>query len=237
MAFRRNEPKLNVVLPAHNEAGNLEHVVASLMYVAPEIGANLTLTIVNDGSTDDSASVISTLQRRYGNLRCITHLHRAGYGAAVASGLKATDEGYAAIMDADGQFEARDLARLFEHTASYDVVVGYRIERADPAGRKILGRLWSMAGRKLFRIPIRDLNCGLKIFHHTVLQSLRLRCSGPGINMEIMSQIAARGIPILEVGCRHHSRTVGQQSGANLLVIAKGVAELARLALRRGRAG
>ncbi len=227
-------PKLNVVLPAYNEAGNLEPVVSALLAVAPEMDADLWVTIVDDGSTDATAAVISNLQKNQSNILCVTHSRNIGYGGAVISGMKAVDADYVAIMDADGQFDARDLVTLYRHTRSYDVVVGYRRKRADPLGRRFLGRLWTILGRCIFRIPVRDLNCGLKIFKLSLIEPTGLRCEGPGVNMEIMSKITAAGIPIQEVECRHLSRTVGKQSGASIHVVKRGIAELIQM-MRRDR--
>jgi glycosyltransferase involved in cell wall biosynthesis len=226
-------PKLNVALPAHNEAENLDRVVASLLAVEPELNAELYVTIVNDGSTDSTADIVGKLQQKHANVRCVTHPSNVGYGGAVISGLLSMECDFAAMMDADGQFDAKDLVRLFRQTDAFDVVVGYRSRRADPAGRKILGRLWTIAGRYLFRIPIRDLNCGLKIFKHSLIRQLQLQCLGPGINMEIMSQIAAARVPIREVACEHHARIAGKQSGASVSVVKRGVSELARMFMAR----
>jgi glycosyltransferase involved in cell wall biosynthesis len=223
------KPKLNVVLPAYNEAGNLEPVVSGLLAVAPELEADLWVTIVDDGSTDSTAVVISNLQKIRPNILCVAHSRNIGYGGAVISGMKAVEADYIAIMDADGQFDARDLVTLFRHTRSHDVVVGYRRKRADPLGRRFLGRLWTILGRCIFRIPVRDLNCGLKILKRSLIDPNGLQCEGPGVNMEIMSKITAAGIPIQEVGCRHFSRRLGRQSGASFPVVKRGIAELFRM--------
>ena len=228
-------PKLTVVLPAHNEAENLEKVVTALQDAAPEMGADFALIIVDDGSTDATPEAVAGLRQKYSHIHCIRHPRNLGYGGAVISGFRAADGDYVALMDADGQFDARDLVRLFRHTASCDVVVGYRSRRADPAGRRILGHIWTVIGRRFFRIRIRDLNCGLKVFKRSVLEPLQLRCQGPGINMEIMSQIAAAGIPVREIACVHLAREAGKQSGASFPVMKKGLLELWFLVRNRSK--
>lgn len=131
-----------------------------------------------------------------------------------------------AITDGDGQFDVKDLIRLLDHVRSFDVVVGSRVRRADPLGRRILGRVWTLIGRWCLRIPVQDLNCGLKVFKRSVIEGLTLRCTGPGINLEIMAQIAMAGIPIKEVPCSHYPRTQGSQSGGSLPVIRRALPEL-----------
>ena len=131
-----------------------------------------------------------------------------------------------AIIDADGQFDAQDLVKLLRYTDSFDVVVGYRQRRADPLARRILGQMWTLIGRWLFNILIRDLNCGLKIFKRSLIEALELRCQGPGINLEIMAQLVSSEIPIKEVPCLHFPRTKGTQSGGSLRVIQRALPEL-----------
>ena len=228
-------PRLNVILPCHNEAANLERVVDGLLQVLPQLDAAVTLTIVDDGSTDPTPEIVRRLGERYPNIRSIRHDHNRGYGGAVISGLRATDDGYAAIMDADGQFDATDLVNLFRRVNACDVVVGYRARRADPMGRRLLGCLWTLTGRCLFGIRLRDLNCGLKVFKLSAIRPWELQCIGPGINMEIMSQVFAAGNPVKEVGCKHRARTSGKQSGASLPVVLKGLSELAGMIAARRR--
>ena len=210
----------------HNEAGNIEKMAVSLLAIKSEIDCDMVLFIVNDGSTDASADICKNLAQDNPSIRCINHHHNIGYGGAIISGFRASEGDYVAIIDADGQFDALDFVKLFRYTDSFDVVVGYRQCRADPLARRILGRVWTLTGKWLFHIPIRDLNCGLKIFKHSLIEDLELRCHGPGINLEIMAQIVALGIPIKEFPCSHFPRTTGTQSGGSLRVVKRALPEL-----------
>lgn len=227
---------LTLVLPAHNEAGNIERVVASFLDIRDQIDLALTILIVDDGSTDATGPVCRNLAENNPAIRCLHHSRNIGYGGALISGFRASEGDYVALADADGQFHPADFIRLLEHIESYDVVVGYRQERADPPGRRIVGRIWSLLGRRFFKIPLRDLNCGLKIFRRSIVADLRLRCVGPGINLELMTHIVMAGIPIKEVPCSHFPRVAGDQSGGTLRVMSRALPELAHVwRLKRGK--
>ena len=219
-------PTLTLVLPAHNEAGNIERVVASFLDIRDRIDFTLTILIVDDGSTDATGTVCRNLAENNPAVRCVQHSRNIGYGGALISGFRASEGDYVAIADADGQFHPSDFIRLLEHVESHDVVVGYRQDRADPPGRRLMGRAWSLIGRWLFQIPIRDLNCGLKIFKRSIVTDLPLRCVGPGINLEVMTCIVMAGIPIKEVPCSHFPRMAGDQSGGTLRVMSRALPEL-----------
>ena len=226
---------LTLVLPAHNEAGNLERVVASFLDIRDRIGLALTILIVNDGSTDATGTVCRNLAENNPAVRCVHHSRNIGYGGALISGFRASEGDYVAIADADGQFHPADFIRLLEHVESCDVVVGCRRDRADPPGRRLMGWAWSLIGRWVFKIPIRDLNCGLKIFKRSIVADLPLQCVGPGINLELMTHVVMADIPIEEVPCSHFPRVAGDQSGGTLRVISRALPELVHVwRLKRG---
>jgi len=217
---------LTLVLPAHNEARNIERVVASFLDVKDRADFALTILIVDDGSSDATGPICRKLAEYDPSVRCVHHSRNIGYGGALISGFRASEGDYVALADADGQFDPSDFIRLLEHVASYDVVVGYRQDRADPRGRRLMGRVWSLLGRWLFKIPIRDLNCGLKVFKRSIVADLPLQCTGPGINLELMTHIVMAGIPIKEVPCSHFPRVAGDQSGGTLRVMSQALPEL-----------
>jgi glycosyltransferase involved in cell wall biosynthesis len=227
--------KLTIILPAHNEAGNVERVVSSLMKAMTSTGWDFLILIVNDGSQDQTGQICENLSRTHPCIRCVHHDRNRGYGGALISGFKSAEGTHVGIMDGDDQFDAGDLVRLISYAGSFDVVVGYRRRRADPSGRRIMGQTWTLIGRVLFDIPVRDLNCGLKIFRRSIMDGLTLRCVGPGINLEIMAQIAAAGIRIKEVDCSHYPRTIGNQSGGSLRAIKKAIPELVSVFRERFR--
>jgi len=228
--------KLTLVLPAHNEAGNIERVVASFLDIQDQIDFALTILIVDDGSSDATGPICRKLAENNPAIRCVHHGRNIGYGGALISGFRASEGDYVALADADGQFRPADFVRLLEHAESYDAVVGYRQDRADPRGRRLMGRVWSLLGRWLFKIPIQDLNCGLKIFKRSIVADLPLQCIGPGINLELMTHISMAGISIKEVPCSHFPRVTGDQSGGTLRVISRALPELLHVwRLKRGK--
>jgi len=220
---------LTLVLPAHNEAGNIERVVASFLDIRDRIDFALTILIVDDGSSDATGPICRNLAENNPSIHCVQHSRNIGYGGALISGFRAAEGDYVAIADADGQFHPADFVRLLEYVESYDVVVGYRQDRADPPGRRLMGRAWSLTGSWFFNIPIRDLNCGLKVFKRSIIADLPLQCVGPGINLEIMTHIVMAGIPIKEVPCSHFPRVEGNQSGGTLRVMSRALPELAHV--------
>jgi glycosyltransferase involved in cell wall biosynthesis len=208
--------RLDVVLPAFNEEANLQRVVTGLLSASWPKDFDVFAIIVDDGSTDSTLNVAQALESASDHVHIIHHKRNSGYGGAVAEGIAQASGDYVAIMDADGQFAPDDLIRLCGFLTSHDIVVGYRARRADHLGRRFLGRLGSFLARLLFRTRLRDLNCGLKVFRRNLIEPLRLRCRGPGINLEIFALLAGRNPNVKEMTVEHFPRKVGAQTGGRV---------------------
>jgi len=193
----------------------------------------IMVTIVDDGSTDETHVICNKLLSQYPRLLLVRHPVNRGYGSALRSGFKAVESAYVGIMDSDGQFDAKDLMAFFKVAENCDIVAGYRSPRADPWGRRCLGVIWTWIGRILFHIPLKDLNCGLKIIRRSILSEIDLISQGPGINLDIMSQVTTKGLRVRQLPCHHRPRPIGEQTGGSSRVILRAVPELIRILKRK----
>src|SRR5690349_7785034 len=117
-------------MPAHNERENLEWLLPHIARVLPEIAERFEVVLVDDGSTDGGAEFATSLADELGiRLKVVRHTHKSGYGISVGDGLRAADLEYAAFVDADGQLDPADLARLVPLLDQCDMVAGYRMTR------------------------------------------------------------------------------------------------------------
>jgi glycosyltransferase involved in cell wall biosynthesis len=228
---------VSVFLPCHNEEGNIERVTAALEAELPRVSHQYEIVIVDDGSRDRTGAIADKLAASNSRLKVVHHPVNRGYGAAVISGIQACTQPWVVLCDGDGQFEAADIGRLAARVPEYDVVVGHRVNRADPLMRRVNGHAWSILMRLLLGIRISDIDCGLKLFRRELLDGIDLQARGAMISAELMANLAGRGARICEVDVHHLPRTSGEQSGASLKVIARAFRELFLLygRLRRAR--
>ncbi len=223
---------LSLILPAYNEAGNLDRVVRHSIGVLDTHLLDWKMIIVNDGSTDETGRVAETLADQDARIRVVHHLRNRGYGTAWRTGFAHGQGTYLMCMDADGQFDLGDIALLLPYVNHYDVVAGYRIARQDPPHRKLNAWLFRLASRLLFGIQLRDFDCGFKIFRTELVRSLPVRSPGALINLEIFSYARLRKAKIREVGVHHYPREVGTATGARPSVVIQAMLELGLLRLR-----
>jgi len=99
-----DRPVLSFVLPAHNEAGNLEKLGRRLVQVGEDLGRAFEIIWVNDGSTDRTESILETMAARDGRIRPIHLSRNFGHMAALTAGLEsARATGAVVCLDSDGQ--------------------------------------------------------------------------------------------------------------------------------------
>jgi len=241
--------KLSFFFPAHNEEANLEGLVDEALAVLPSIAETFEIIAVNDGSRDRTREIADELTARHpGIVRAVHHPTNLGYGAALRSGFGAARYELVAFTDGDRQFQVGDVARLTARLGGSDVpdvVVGFRIRRADPLIRTIYARAYRLANRLFFGLQVSDVDCACKLFRREALEGLHVESEGAFFSAESLIKLRAAGRSVVEVGVPHYPRTAGSPTGAKPQVILRAVRDFWRLrlhmwanrdrALRRGR--
>lgn len=213
--------ELSLFVPCHNEAENLDALVAEALSALPALAERYEVILVDDGSTDETPAIATRLQSAHLNtVRVIRHGDNRGYGGALRSGFASARYGWIAFIDGDRQFRVADLAALISAVPDRDTVaLGYRVERADPALRKIYAALYRLANRVWFGLQVRDVDCAMKLFPRSSLHGVAVASNGAFFSAELLIKLRAHGVQMIEVGVPHFPRVAGSASGARLSVV------------------
>ena len=168
-------------------------------------------------------------------VRLVQHEKNRGYGGAVSTGLRSAEGDLVIFTDSDGQFSFLDVPQLLMHLNDYDVIIGYRHQRADVGMRRLNAWSWNQLVRLFLRVHVRDLDCAFKLFRRDVVEALQLTSTGACINAEIMAQCVHGGLKIGEIPVMHYPRHYGAPTGANFKVILRAFRELPQLRHYRTR--
>ena len=227
--------RLSYFFPAHDEEANLEGLVEEALAVLPTLAETFEIIAVNDGSRDRTQAIADELTARYpGIVRAVHHPTNYGYGAALRSGFAASRYDLIAFTDGDRQFKVADLGRLTARLAQADapdVVVGFRIKRADPLVRTLYARAYRLANRLFFGLRITDVDCAAKLFRREALEGIHVESGGAFFSAELMIKLHSTGRSVVEVGIPHYPRTAGSATGAKPSVILRAVRDFWRLRL------
>lgn len=184
-------PELAVILPAFNEADGIGETVARVRDVLSSLPASSEIIVVDDGSTDGTGTRAADL-----GVRVITHPWNRGYGAALKTGVQATQASAIMIMDADCSYLPDAIPRLYARLDGADMVVGERSLSSDGVawirrpGKWMLNRLAGF----LVGVRIPDLNSGQRVMKRdTLLRYMHLCPSGFSFTSTITLAMLANG--------------------------------------------
>jgi glycosyltransferase involved in cell wall biosynthesis len=242
-------PRLSYFFPAHNEEANLEGLVEEALATLPGLADTFEIIAVDDGSKDATPALADALAARHPDVvRVVHHPVNLGYGAALRSGFGAARFELVAFTDGDRQFKVVDIGRLTARLAGPDrpdVVVGFRIKRADPLIRTAYARAYRLANRIFFGLTVTDVDGACKLFRRDALDGLHVESDGAFFSAEMLIKLRAADRTVVEVGVPHYPRTAGSPTGAKPQVILRAVRDFWRLrlhmwvnrrrALRRGQ--
>lgn len=169
---------ISIVIPLYNEAESLPHLFEWIERVMAENRFQYEVIFVNDGSTDNSWSVIETLKKQHSEVvRAISFRHNYGKSAALYCGFKAAQGEVVITMDADMQDSPDEIPELYRMIKEdgYDLVSGWKQKRYDNALTKNLpSKLFNATARFVTGIHLHDMNCGLKAYRNEVVKNIEV---------------------------------------------------------------
>ena len=230
MTEKRKLAQLSVFFPAYNEEKNVPIVVEKALQILPQVADEYEVIVVNDGSQDRTGEVAEELARANARVRVIHHQRNQGYGAALRTGFRAARYPWVAFTDSDGQFDFADIKQFLPFTDRADLILGYRLHRADSIVRRIFTFGWALIPRILLGMDVRDYSCGFKLIRKSVIEAVEpLQGEEKVYQIELLVKAKRKGFRFAEVGVHHYPRTFGQQTGANIRVVLRSIREMFQL--------
>jgi glycosyltransferase involved in cell wall biosynthesis len=167
---------LSIVIPLFNEEESLPELTDWIARVMERESFSYEIIFVNDGSTDDSWSVIEGLRQRNPNVKAISFRKNQGKSAGLNQGFKACTGEVVVTMDADLQDSPEELPELRRMILEdhYDLVSGWKQKRYDPITKTLPTKLFNAATRRISKIKLNDFNCGLKAYRLEVVQNVEI---------------------------------------------------------------
>src|SRR5262249_12290951 len=156
----------------------------------------------DDGSRDETAAIVGEESAKRPHVRLLRHPENRGYGAALRTGFSAARFERVAFTDADCQFHLEDLSGLLDLAEDHPVAVGCRVQRKDPARRRLLSWGYNTMVRTLLGTRVLDCDCALKVFHRDVVASLLPETPGFFVNTEMLTRARQLGYSVAEKGVR-----------------------------------
>jgi|CXWL01.1.fsa_nt_gi dolichyl-phosphate beta-glucosyltransferase len=196
-------PFLSIVIPVYNESLRLPHTLARCVVFLEGWSETWEIVVVDDGSTDDTASVVERWQARDERIRLLRAPH-GGKGSAVRAGMRHASGRWRFFADADLSMDLSELPKFFEHPvdvaiASREAAGAKRI--GEPLARHLIGRLFNLCVRVLVVPGIQDTQCGYKLFTEAAARRLfsTSHVDGFAFDVELLFLARRAGLRVREV--------------------------------------
>src|SRR5665213_857810 len=202
------ELQYSIVIPAFNEQARIGATLERVMECVQARHWAAEVLVVNDGSSDQTAAIVSAAAQRYPNLRLIENPGNRGKGYSVRNGMLQARGAIAMFTDADLSAPIEEAELLFAAIADgADVAIGSRwLDRTrqtlrQPIYRRLFGRCFNWLTRLIMHLPLADTQCGFKAFRRDVARTIfaRQRIERWGFDPEILYIALRLGMRIKEV--------------------------------------
>jgi glycosyltransferase involved in cell wall biosynthesis len=200
---------LSLVIPVYNEAENLEILYREIKSSCENLGKSYEVIFIDDGSTDDSALVLTNIWKQYPAIKIIKLRKNFGQTAALSAGFDHSRGEVIITLDADLQNDPADFGLLIKKIEEgYDIASGWRVKRKDKLfSRRLPSSTANWLISAITRVKLHDYGCTLKAFRKEVLKSINLYGEMHRFIPAIASQM---GVSIAEVKVNHRPRRFGK---------------------------
>jgi len=202
---------LTAFFPAYNDQFTIEGIVRTVAVELRKVTGNFEVLVVNDGSKDQTGTILDRLSAELPFLRVIHHERNLGYGAALITGFKNAKKDLIFYTDGDGQYDVRELHNLLALLKpNIDMVNGYKVKRADAWYRIFIGAAYRRTMRWAFRLSIRDVDCDFRLFRRYIFETISLESRSGVICVEMAKKFEQAGFRMAEVPVSHYPRMHGR---------------------------
>ncbi len=202
--------QLQVVLPVYNEAESIERTVREIYdEISPQV--SMAFIVCEDGSTDGTKEVLEHLSRQM-PMTLVTAAQRKGYLQAAVDGFRAADAPWVLALDSDGQCDPKDFGAFWKMRNDFDVIIGWRVRRADSFFRRCMSGVFRWFHKRLFGVPAHDPSCPFVLIRKHALDRLipEIGALPQGLWWEFTARAHRRGFRMGEVPIRHRPRAAGK---------------------------
>jgi glycosyltransferase involved in cell wall biosynthesis len=232
---------LSVIVPAYNEDARIAHTISAVASEIDRLGVDAEVIVVDDGSTDRTASIVGEASRADPRVTLLRAAH-AGKGAAVRRGMLEAKGAWRFLADADLSMPISELRRFIPASAEgdggprasdaphADVLVGSReaagaTRIGEPWSRHAIGRVFNWIVKLLVLRGVNDTQCGFKLFSARAAETLfpLQRLDGFGFDVEILFLARRAGLAVREIPVTWE---YGRESKVNVASGARGFLDL-----------
>ena len=167
---------ISILIPTYNEENSIRELYGEVNENLKKLkGIDWEIWFVNDGSTDRTDALILQLMEQDSRVHIVSFRKNFGKSVALQAGFRHVKGDIVFTLDSDLQDDPAEFPRFLEKIdEGYDLVVGWKQNRLDPAEKRLPSKLFNAVTSNVSGIKLHDFDCGFKCFRREVVESMDL---------------------------------------------------------------
>jgi len=223
------KPDISLFFPVYNDETTVRTVAERSIQFLEEVAGAYEIIIVDDGSPDASGRIADELAVEHECISVIHHGVNLGYGAAIKSGIGASQHNIICMIDGDNEYDVYDLKKMLAVREYYMLVIAFRYKKLYSTKRIFISFVYNAVLRLVFNSPFRDISTGIRLINREVIDGIELKSNSPFIGAELTLKSMLRGFPVGEVGIQTFPRDFGSGSSTSLKNIMGSIKDIWRI--------
>ncbi|MFT5079151.1 MAG: dolichol-phosphate mannosyltransferase [Planctomycetota bacterium] len=199
--------QFTIIVPVYNEQDNLTRVEQELLAYIQIASKKTSILFVNDGSKDDSQTMIEDICARNETFSFVSFKENRGLSAAIKAGFDAVETEYVGYIDSDLQTAPSDFNILLEKIGAYDLVTGVRANRKDSFVKNMSSKIANGIRRSFTHDGMDDTGCPLKVIKTDFAKRIPMF---KGLHRFLPAMILLQNGTVLQIPVQHFPRLAGE---------------------------
>jgi len=207
---------LTIFFPFYNDEGTVQRQVEAAYKVGKTYTDDIEVIAIHGGkSKDNTLQAIRAMKKAYPNLVIIDKTNNTEGYAVIKHGLTRATKEWVFYTDGDAQYHLEeDLEKLIrkQQKCGATVINGYKKHRGDSFLRTFLGNVYKRISRRVFNLPIRDVDCDFRLIKTEFIKKIKLESNDASILPELIKKLELAGAKFAEVQVSHYQRVYGKSN-------------------------
>lgn len=216
---------LSFLIPAYNDEVTIASVIRAAARVGRRVAKKFEILVINDASSDRTGQILDKLIIQFPQLRVKIHASNLGYGQTIKELYHWGRHDWLFTIPGDGQIPPDQIKKLLPAVISSDLILGWRQNRQDSPDRLRQSRVYNLLIRRMFGIPIHDVN-SVRLVRRRLMEKLQLTSSSAFVDAQMLIASQRLKARITEIPIAHQSRARGTGGGGKISIIMPTVIDL-----------
>ena len=206
---------ISLIIPVYNDVHTISLMIKKSLKVLKSIKKKFEIIIVDDCCPQKSGQIALQISKRIKKIKIFFHKKNKGYGAALKTGLKNSNNEWIFMIDGDNEYEVNEILKLIKGTKNHDLIITYRYKKKYDLYRKLVSWSYNLILRSIFKINYKDISSGLRLVNKKLIEKIKIDTNGPFFGAELAIKSKYENLRIKEIGINTNLRKFGKGSIVN----------------------